>query len=118
MHELNILHDGIDLTGPLRLRLSAVPRFITRYHALREQVAQLTLATGPDNEPQTYEADPEQAHVEDGMFSSCSSWPCAQPVLFQVFQTYYETTLLKDESPSTMLVISSCLLILLFTDPP
>lgn len=48
LHELNILHDGIDLTGPLRLRLSSIPRFITRYHALREQVAQLSLASGLD----------------------------------------------------------------------
>ncbi|GJE86972.1 hypothetical protein PsYK624_030550 [Phanerochaete sordida] len=51
IHELNILHDGIDLTGPLRLRLSAVPRFITRYHALRDQVAQLSLEAGLDNAP-------------------------------------------------------------------
>lgn len=49
LHELNILHDGIDLTGPLRLRLSAVPRFITRYHALRDQVAQLSLDAGVDS---------------------------------------------------------------------
>ena len=43
LHELNVLHDGIDLSGPLRLRLSANPRFVTRYHALREQISQLSL---------------------------------------------------------------------------
>ena len=56
LHELNVLHDGIDLTGPLRLQLSAVPRFITRYHALREQVAQLTLAAGLGDELHPHEA--------------------------------------------------------------
>ncbi|KIP09268.1 hypothetical protein PHLGIDRAFT_18672 [Phlebiopsis gigantea 11061_1 CR5-6] len=56
LHELNVLHDGIDLAGPLRLQLSAVPRFITRYHALREQVAQLTLIAGLGDEPHAHEA--------------------------------------------------------------
>ena len=43
-HDLNVIHDGIDLRGPLRLRLSSSsPRFITRYNALREQISSLTL---------------------------------------------------------------------------
>lgn len=44
LHELNVLHDGADLSGPLRLRLYArSPRFITRYHALRDQISRLEL---------------------------------------------------------------------------
>lgn len=44
IHDLNIVHDGIDLGGPLRLRLSvSSPRFISRYHALRDQLSQLTV---------------------------------------------------------------------------
>ncbi|KIK95847.1 hypothetical protein PAXRUDRAFT_350610 [Paxillus rubicundulus Ve08.2h10] len=45
LHDLNILHDGSDFTGPLRLHLRAsVPRFIVRYYALQEQVQRLNLA--------------------------------------------------------------------------
>ncbi|EKM55644.1 uncharacterized protein PHACADRAFT_161674 [Phanerochaete carnosa HHB-10118-sp] len=66
IHELNILHDGIDLTGPLRLRLSATPRFITRYRALRDQVAQLSLEAGSEIVPQSQfdAAEPEEAAEE------------------------------------------------------
>ncbi|KAH9951268.1 hypothetical protein B0H21DRAFT_718161 [Amylocystis lapponica] len=45
LHDLNVLHDGSDLLGPLRLQLRAtVPRFIQRYNALRDQIARLDLA--------------------------------------------------------------------------
>ena len=45
LHDLNVLHDGADLSGPLRIRLRSVsPRFITRYNALRDQIARLDLA--------------------------------------------------------------------------
>lgn len=45
LHDLNVLHDGSDLSGPLRLHLhAAVPRFIFRYHMLRDQIARLNLA--------------------------------------------------------------------------
>ncbi|KAF8836342.1 hypothetical protein BDN67DRAFT_1072006 [Paxillus ammoniavirescens] len=45
LHDLNILHDGSDFAGPLRLHLRAsVPRFIVRYYALQEQVQRLNLA--------------------------------------------------------------------------
>lgn len=44
LHDLNILHDGSDFVGPLRLLLRAiVPRFIIRYYALQEQVQRLHL---------------------------------------------------------------------------
>ncbi|KAI0340516.1 hypothetical protein BDW22DRAFT_1359907 [Trametopsis cervina] len=43
IHDLNDTHDRVGLTGPLRLRLSSTPRFITRYHALRDQIAQIAL---------------------------------------------------------------------------
>ncbi|KAH9842338.1 uncharacterized protein C8Q71DRAFT_689185, partial [Rhodofomes roseus] len=44
LHDLNVLHDGADLTGPLRLELRVMPRFISRYNALRDQIARLDLA--------------------------------------------------------------------------
>ncbi|KAH9946258.1 uncharacterized protein BXZ73DRAFT_95760 [Epithele typhae] len=56
LHELNVLHDGSDLRGPLRLRLRlSVPRFATRYNTLREQIARLNVAE-----------EAEQAHADDG----------------------------------------------------
>ena len=52
LHDLNVLHDGADLTGPLRLELRATPRFIARYNALRDQIARLDLAA---EDEQTFE---------------------------------------------------------------
>ncbi|KAF9234766.1 hypothetical protein BU15DRAFT_78686 [Melanogaster broomeanus] len=44
LHDLNVLHDGSDFSGPLRLHLrTSVPRFIVRYYALQEQVQRLNL---------------------------------------------------------------------------
>jgi hypothetical protein len=49
LHDLNVLHDGSDLTGPLRIHLrSAIPRFILRYRLLQEQISRLDLAAGAD----------------------------------------------------------------------
>ncbi|KAG6820782.1 hypothetical protein H0H93_011547 [Arthromyces matolae] len=48
LHDLNVLHDGLNKPGPLRLRLRAVlPRFIDRYHALQNQIVQLPVAQRP-----------------------------------------------------------------------
>ena len=39
MHDLNILHDALGFSGPLRMRLNfTTPRFIVRYHALQDQI--------------------------------------------------------------------------------
>ncbi|KAI0317290.1 hypothetical protein OF83DRAFT_1032764, partial [Amylostereum chailletii] len=39
LHDLNNLHDGLGLSGPLRIRLRCrTPRFIVKYNLLREQV--------------------------------------------------------------------------------
>lgn len=44
LHDLNILHDGSDFAGPLRLLLRAIaPRFIIRYYALQEQIQRLNM---------------------------------------------------------------------------
>ncbi|KAJ3780060.1 hypothetical protein GGU11DRAFT_803284 [Lentinula aff. detonsa] len=44
LHDLNVLHDGLGFTGPLRLRLQLVnSRFIIRYRTLQEQVMRLSL---------------------------------------------------------------------------
>ncbi|KAH7910162.1 hypothetical protein BJ138DRAFT_1153488 [Hygrophoropsis aurantiaca] len=51
LHDLNVLHDGSDLAGPLRIQLrSSEPRFILRYHLLQDQISRLNLATDPTNE--------------------------------------------------------------------
>ncbi|KAG6874325.1 hypothetical protein C0995_001550 [Termitomyces sp. Mi166 len=44
LHDLNVLHDGLNKSGPLRLRLRTVkPRFIDRYHLLQNQIAQFQI---------------------------------------------------------------------------
>ncbi|KAG1819503.1 uncharacterized protein BJ212DRAFT_1478739 [Suillus subaureus] len=49
LHDLNVLHDGSDFTGPLRIHLrSAIPRFILRYRLLQEQISRLDLAAAVD----------------------------------------------------------------------
>ncbi|EPT00147.1 hypothetical protein FOMPIDRAFT_1023923, partial [Fomitopsis schrenkii] len=62
LHDLNVLHDGADLTGPLRLELRAMPRFIARYNALRDQIARLDLAA---EDEQAYEAAYERHSEEE-----------------------------------------------------
>ncbi|TFK55024.1 hypothetical protein OE88DRAFT_989644 [Heliocybe sulcata] len=45
LHDLNVLHDGFGIAGPLRLRLFFTPsRFILRYHELREQLGRMAVA--------------------------------------------------------------------------
>ncbi|KAG1749097.1 uncharacterized protein EDB91DRAFT_1244889 [Suillus paluster] len=47
LHDLNVLHDGSDFAGPLRIHLrSTIPRFILRYRLLQEQISRLDLAAG------------------------------------------------------------------------
>lgn len=49
MHELDVIHGGSDLHGPLRLKLKFVaPRFVTRYHLLRDQISRLNLTADGD----------------------------------------------------------------------
>jgi hypothetical protein len=51
LHELNVLHDGSDFSGPLRIQLqSVIPRFITRYHLLQDQIARLNIANEAGDE--------------------------------------------------------------------
>ncbi|RPD65967.1 hypothetical protein L226DRAFT_184677 [Lentinus tigrinus ALCF2SS1-7] len=66
LHELNVIHDGSDLNGPLRLRLKVyMPRFVTRYTSLRDQIARLNLTDGDDSHgdvapaPSMHEPDTE-----------------------------------------------------------
>ena len=57
LHELNVIHDGSDLSGPLRLRLKVFsPRFATRYSMLRDQVSRLNLVEGGDVHQDTVSA--------------------------------------------------------------
>ena len=51
LHDLNVIHDGSDLQGPLRMHLHlSVPRFILRYHTLRDQIARLNLVAEGEEE--------------------------------------------------------------------
>ncbi|RDB21016.1 hypothetical protein Hypma_011407 [Hypsizygus marmoreus] len=50
LHDLNVLHDGLNKPGALRLRLrSVIPRFIDRYHMLQDQIAQSHLTEAKDS---------------------------------------------------------------------
>lgn len=63
LHDLNVIHDGSDLQGPLRIHLHvSVPRFIFRYHTLRDQIARLNLAAeGGEEQPHaTYDQERQQ----------------------------------------------------------
>ncbi|KAI1787892.1 hypothetical protein LXA43DRAFT_675866 [Ganoderma leucocontextum] len=63
LHELNVIHDGSDLGGPLRLRLKVfAPRFVTRYNMLRDQISRLNLAEDGETLPEV--ALPEQYEQE------------------------------------------------------
>ncbi|KAH9854062.1 hypothetical protein C2E23DRAFT_867571 [Lenzites betulinus] len=62
LHELDVIHDGSDLHGPLRLKLKLVaPRFVTRYHLLRDQIARLNL-TADGDESRSGAAMPDPPH--------------------------------------------------------
>lgn len=69
LHDLNVLYDGSDFAGPLRLRLTAtIPRFIFRYYALQEQIQRLDLAVRAASDKQhndqedTKASDQQQSH--------------------------------------------------------
>ncbi|KAI0273833.1 hypothetical protein BC834DRAFT_232262 [Gloeopeniophorella convolvens] len=53
LHDLNMLHDGLSLGGPLRLRLRvSLPRFIHRYRSLQHQLSQLAISRAPGHPSQ------------------------------------------------------------------
>ncbi|KAM5539044.1 hypothetical protein V8D89_007267 [Ganoderma adspersum] len=59
LHELNVIHDGSDLGGPLRLRLKVfTPRFVARYNMLRDQISRLNFVEDGERRPEV--APPEQ----------------------------------------------------------
>ncbi|ETW85679.1 hypothetical protein HETIRDRAFT_457448 [Heterobasidion irregulare TC 32-1] len=79
LHDLNVLHDGSDLSGPLRLRLlSVVPRFIDRYRSLKDQIDRLNLADDSDHvydpipEHEYYEPSPNDDHPHEEGYSELS----------------------------------------------
>ena len=77
LHDLNVLHDGSDLSGPLRLRLHViVPRFIIRYHILRDQIARLNLVAegGEEDEHATTHSE----HYDPSKFYRMSFIPPLQ----------------------------------------
>lgn len=65
LHDLNVLHDGADLTGPLRVELRVMSRFIARYNALRDQIARLDLAA---EDEQAYTGEETYQEHSEGMF--------------------------------------------------
>lgn len=73
LHDLNVLHDGSDIFGPLRLKLrTVVPRFIVRYHALQDQIARLNLAA--EAEDGFVEGEGADEYYAEGMFCAVSSY--------------------------------------------
>ncbi|KAJ4501788.1 hypothetical protein C8R41DRAFT_805843 [Lentinula lateritia] len=72
IHDLNVLHDGSNFSGPLHLRLQSVnPRFIIRYRILQEQVMRLNLADADEEynaeelNESTLQETTEQEHGPD-----------------------------------------------------
>ncbi|TFY65456.1 hypothetical protein EVG20_g5578 [Dentipellis fragilis] len=77
LHDLNILHDGTDFTGPLRIRLRFImPRFIGRYHLLRDQISRLNLAE--DGEEVYNQAEPNYEDVHEEFYQENTSDEQAQ----------------------------------------
>ncbi len=67
LHELNVIHDGSDLNGPLRLRLKVfTPRFVARYTTLRDQIARLSVTDGDDSHVDPAAAQP--SHEQGNSF--------------------------------------------------
>jgi len=71
LHDLNVLHDGLGLTGPLRLRLRTVlSRFICRYRSLQSQVTRLRVSrttshpTDGSNENERVHVGPRESMVD------------------------------------------------------
>jgi hypothetical protein len=63
LHDLNVLHHGLDVIGPLRLRLRTVlPRFINRYRSLQSQVTRFDVVRSA-SQPAEDEPSEEQAFV-------------------------------------------------------
>ncbi|GLB35150.1 putative protein of unknown function (DUF2420) [Lyophyllum shimeji] len=71
LHDLNVLHDGLNKPGPLRLRLRTVtPRFIDRYHMLQAQISQFQITetinpiidhSGEERHEQGHNLEPQSA---------------------------------------------------------
>lgn len=65
LHDLNVLHDGLGLSGPLRLRLRTVlSRFICRYRSLQSQVTRLRVSrttNHPSNENERAYVGPRES---------------------------------------------------------
>ena len=67
LHDLNILHDTLGFSGPLRMRLNfTTPRFIVRYHALQDQITRLHLEQA--NHPQAGEETAEEKNEGEFQF--------------------------------------------------
>ncbi|KAF7964676.1 hypothetical protein HWV62_4205, partial [Athelia sp. TMB] len=53
LHDLEYLHAGCDISGPLRLRLHlSHPRFFNRYQSLRDQIDRLNIAREASEHPE------------------------------------------------------------------
>ncbi|KAJ7756830.1 hypothetical protein DFH07DRAFT_919850 [Mycena maculata] len=79
LHDLNVLHDASNITGPLRLGLKlVVPRFILRYHLLQEQVSRLNLvAVGDEQEASDSQT---QDHEQSGSIKEQDEEPQPEDV--------------------------------------
>jgi len=76
LHDLNVLHDGADLSGPLRLELRVIsPRFISCYHDLRDQIARLDLAAESEDIHRGGLSEVEHERVDHATSSDVLQYP-------------------------------------------
>ncbi|TDL27243.1 hypothetical protein BD410DRAFT_782321 [Rickenella mellea] len=66
LHDLNAIHDGVGLTGPLRVTLQSSPRFVTRYNFLRDQMSRVIIsAEVVEDEPGADEPVEEEEDIQE-----------------------------------------------------
>jgi len=74
LHDLNVIHDGTGFAGPLRIYIgTAVPRFITRFRSLQEQLARVSIVDGVE----TGETENEEQSRPDELSGSQAHAPVA-----------------------------------------
>ncbi|KAF9492271.1 hypothetical protein BDN71DRAFT_1223093 [Pleurotus eryngii] len=93
LHDLNVIHDGSDIAGPLRLRLrSSVPRFAFRYHQLRDQITRLHLATELAEAGENVEHQPVEGKIPMSRLPQRLNNPKPMPCPSRVYHRTHRQT--------------------------
>jgi hypothetical protein len=83
LHDLTVLHHGLDLIGPLRLQLRTVlPRFINRYRSLQSQVTRLNVVRSANHPAEDESSTPVGLRE--------SHWPISLKVYNKRFLSAHE----------------------------